>query len=150
MNIPAFRERLAPGLGVQLAASLAAPMTFLAVAPFGIEAAIVAGVLAATGLITLLQLRAPSIKVDADFLRAGRITIPTSVISGCESLSGHDAFLARGPNLDPRAARLIIGDIDGVVRLSISDSSDPTPYLLLSTRNPGGICAFISALGAKN
>jgi hypothetical protein len=138
-----FQERLAPGFGVQLAASLAAPMTFLAVAPFGIAAAIVSGVLAAVGLILLMQWRAPSIVLDDQNLRAGRIKIPRGVISGCEFFTGQEAFIARGRELDPRAARLLIGDIDAVVRIRISDQNDPTPYLLISTRRPEELCRAI-------
>lgn len=138
-----FEERLAPGLGVQLAASLAAPMTFLAVAPFGIPAALVAGFVAASGLIALLHARAPRIEIDAEFLRAGKIRLPRNVISDCESFLGQAAFVARGRELDPRAARLIVGDIDPVVRIQIADVDDPTPYLLVSTRRPEELCQLL-------
>ena len=119
-------------------------MTFLAVAPFGIPAAIFAGIFAAAGLIALMQLRAPKLALDSKTLRAGRIAIPRHVIVGATGYSGHEAFVARGRHLDPRAARLIIGDIDSVVKIEISDDADPTPYLLISTRRPDELC---SALG---
>jgi hypothetical protein len=115
-------------------------MTFLAIAPFGIPAAIVSGILAAAGLIALLQARAPKIEVSEGFVKAGRISLPRSAIGQCEGFSGQDAFVARGRELDPRAARLIIGDIDSVVRIQIVDPADPTPYLLLSTRRPTELC----------
>ncbi len=138
-----FQERLAPGLGVQLAASLAAPMVFLAAAPFGIPQALGLGLFAAAGLILLLQLRAPSIQISTDTLRVGRINLPMEALGDCEVFAGAAAFQQRGPKLDPRAARLIVGDIDGVVKITIEDPADPTPYLLLSTRNGEGICAAL-------
>jgi hypothetical protein len=140
-----FQERLAPGLGVQLAASLAAPMVFLAAAPFGIPLAVGLGLFAAAALILLLQLRAPSIQITNDSLRVGRINLPTRALGECEVYSGTAAFEQRGPKLDPRAARLIVGDIDGVIKIAIDDPSDPTPYLLLSTRNGSEICAALTA-----
>jgi hypothetical protein len=121
---------------MQLAATLAAPMTFLAIAPFGIPAAIISGLLAAAGLILLLQLRAPSIKIADGELRVANISLPTEVLTKCEIFHGADAFAERGPRLNPRAARLLIGDIDPVVKITITDPNDPTPYLLLSTRRP--------------
>jgi hypothetical protein len=140
-----FQERLAPGLGVQLAASLAAPMVFLAAAPFGIPLAIGLGLFAAAALIITLQLRAPSIQVTSEALRVGKINLPLSVLSSCEVFSGTAAFEQRGPKLDPRAARLIVGDIDGVIKIAIEDPADPTPYLLLSTRSGEEICAALRA-----
>jgi hypothetical protein len=140
-----FQERLAPGFGMQLAATLAAPMTFLAIAPFGIPAAIIGGVVAALGLVALLQLRAPSITISEGRLSVGNITLPTSVLAECEMFTGQEAFAERGPRLDPRAARLLIGDIDSVVKIRITDPEDPTPYLLVSTRKPAELCAALAA-----
>ena len=140
-----FQERLAPGLGVQLAASLAAPMVFLAAAPFGIPLAIALGLFSATALISLLQLRAPTIQITAESLRVGRINLPLAALGHCDVFSGTSAFEQRGPKLDPRAARLIVGDIDGVIKITIDDPLDPTPYLLLSTRNGEEICAVLAA-----
>jgi len=142
-----FQERLAPGLGVQLAASLAAPMVFLAAAPFGIPLAIGLGLFAAAGLILLLQLRAPSIQITTEALRVGRINLPLKALGNCEVFAGTAAFEQRGPKLDPRAARHIVGDIDGVVKIWIDDPLDPTPYLLFSARNGQEICATLRARG---
>jgi hypothetical protein len=140
-----FQERLAPGFGMQLAATLAAPMTFLAIAPFGIPAAIISGLLAAGGLILLLQLRAPSITIAQGQLCVANISLPTEVLTKCEIFSGAEAFAERGPRLDPRAARLLIGDIDSVIKITISDPKDPTPYLLLSTRRPEALCEALNS-----
>lgn len=131
---------------MQLAATLAAPMTFLAIAPFGLPVAIASGFAATVLLITLLQLRAPTITVDEVNLRVGRITIPVRFLGSSESFRGAAAFSQRGPQLDPRAARVLIGDIDPVVKVAITDSADPTPYLLLSTRAPERLVKVISTL----
>ena len=132
---------------MQLAASLAAPMVFLAAAPFGIPLAIGLGVASAAMLIVVLHLRAPTISITSESLQVGKIKLPLSALGGCQSFFGTAAFEQRGPKLDPRAARLIVGDIDGVVRIAIDDPRDPTPYLLLSTRRGPEIC---SALAAHN
>jgi hypothetical protein len=120
-------------------------MVFLAAAPFGIPLAIGLGLFAAAGLILLLQLRAPSIRITADSLQVGRISLPINVLGECQAFAGTAAFEQRGPKLDPRAARLIVGDIDGVIKIMIDDPVDPTPYLLLSTRNGLAICAALAA-----
>ena len=120
-------------------------MVFLAAAPFGIPLAIGLGLFAAAALILLLQLRAPSIQITTEALRVGRINLPMQALGSCEVFAGNAAFEQRGPKLDPRAARLIVGDIDGVVKISIEDPLDPTPYLLLSTRNGEEICAALRA-----
>lgn len=141
-----FQERLAPGFGVQLAASLAAPMVFLAAAPFGILLAIGLGLFAATALILLLQLRAPTIRITNESLSVGRIKLPLHALGECQVFAGSNAFEQRGPKLNPRAARLLVGDIDGVVKIEIEDPLDPTPYLLLSTRRGEEICAALVGL----
>ena len=42
----------------------------------------------------------------------------------------------RGPSLDARAWLSIRGWVDPVVKVTLADEKDPTPYWLVSTRRP--------------
>ena len=45
--------------------------------------------------------------------------------------------------LDARAWLLVRGWIPGVARITLDDPTDPTPYWLVSTRDPEGLAAAL-------
>jgi hypothetical protein len=67
------------------------------------------------------------------------------MVGAATAFEGADATLERGQRLDARAWLLIRGWVGPVVKIVVADESDPTPYWLVSTRNPA---AFVSAITA--
>ena len=85
----------------------------------------------------LLIVSTPSITVTAETLQVGRATIERRFIGAVTPFSGKEATAERGPRLNGLAYLCIRGWVDPVVRIEITDPSDPTPYWLTSTRRPG-------------
>jgi hypothetical protein len=83
--------------------------------------------------------------VDSDRLLAGRMTIPLSAISSATEIAESELRKELGPMLDARAQLLIRGDLKKAVRIEISDSNDPTPYLVISTRRSEELVSALRA-----
>lgn len=144
MAEPIFREKLTPSIGFLIALTLALPMIGLALAPFGIEFAVITAALITTTLLILAIFLAPLVQVTASELQAGKFRIPRNALGDIEVIDESAVFAERGPRLDPRAQLLIRGDIRGLVKITIQDPQDPTPYLLLSTRRPAELLKSLS------
>ena len=65
-----------------------------------------------------------------------RATTSPRAVATPSAYTGDAATLERGQRLDARAWLLIRGWIKPVVKVPVADLDDPTPYWLLSTRNP--------------
>lgn len=134
MTNPQFLERLYPSVGMIAALLLSAPMVMLSVLPFSEPLAYLLGVLVPIGLVVLFFVRAPLISLDQESLRVGRMIVPISVLGEATFFQGEEAKFERGPGLSPGSQRVFRGDIPGVVKVWIEDPSDPTDYLLFSSR----------------
>jgi hypothetical protein len=141
----AYSERQTPSVGFLIALSLSGPMVLLAALPFGLELALTLMVLVPSSLILTLYFSARKIVITQDELRAGSFRIPRSVIAAAKAIAPEQLRHELGPGLDARARLAIRGDLKQAVRIELSDPQDPTPYVLISTRNPAGL---VSALGA--
>ncbi len=146
MPIQQFNERLLPSAGMVAALLLSAPMVLLAALPFSAGLAYVLAFLVPVGLILFFVLRAPRITLGDDYLEVGRMRVPVSALGEAYFFQGDAAAFERGPGLSPGSQRLFRGDIDGVVKVIVSDEKDPTEYLLFSSRRGAEL---VSALGAN-
>jgi len=142
-----FEERLYPSAGMYVAYTLLTPMVMLVAAPFGWPLALSLAAVTAAGSLILASVLSPMVIVDQNRLLAGKMSIPRSAIGAVVAISTDDLRLELGPNLDARAQLLIRGDLKEAVRIEISDSNDPTPYLVVSTRRPADL---VRALGANS
>ncbi|MGV3732902.1 MAG: DUF3093 domain-containing protein [Microcella sp.] len=140
-----YRERLWPAPWIALVAALAIPASLLTFAPVSIVAGAVVGIVLTAGVIGAAIASAPLITVGDGMLRAGSARIPVALIAGTEAARGDDARRARGVELDARAHLVLRPDIDPVLRVALDDPDDPTPYWLLSTRQPEQLAAAIAA-----
>lgn len=120
-------------------------MVLLAALPFGVELAVGLSVLVLAGLFALVTMLSPRIEVREGQLVAGRFRIPVEVIGKVVALDAEQSRFERGPALNANARLMLRGDVRTMVRVEIDDPSDPTPYILLSTRRPEQL---VSALGA--
>ncbi|MGD6742690.1 DUF3093 domain-containing protein [Streptomyces sp. BH106] len=76
------------------------------------------------------------VRVVADSLVAGDAKIPLSALGEVHVLDAEEARAWRTYKADPRAFMLLRSYVTTAVRAEITDPSDPTPYVYLSTREP--------------
>ena len=120
-------------------------MVLLASLPFGTGLAIALGLLVPLGLNLIVQLLAPKITVANGRLVADRISVPISALGKTSELSKEEFTKALGPKADPRAQLMIRGYVPGGVKIEVADPEDPTPYLLISSRNPEKLAIALDA-----
>ncbi|MZD06766.1 DUF3093 family protein [Streptomyces sp. SID5785] len=84
------------------------------------------------------------VRVVGGSLVAGDAKIPLSALGDVEILDAEEARAWRTYKADPRAFMLLRSYVPTAVRAEITDPSDPTPYVYLSTREPQ---ALAKALG---
>jgi hypothetical protein len=146
MNVPKpiFEERLSPSWSVIIALSMSGPMVLLSALPFGPTLAFTLAFAVPLALILGAFYLSPMIVVNENFSR-GKFEIPLSALGGGEVFRAEQARLERGPRLDANAKLAIRGDIDPVVKISVIDPQDPTPYILVSTRRPDELVAALRA-----
>jgi len=119
-------------------------MTFLAALPFGQGLAVVSSV--AAGLIVIGGANALSPKVEIkDQLIAGRFRLPLNVLGATTPLDRDQLRLLIGPEANPAARLVLRGDLREAVKVEIADADDPTPYIVISTRDAQALSSAISA-----
>jgi len=148
-TVPLYRERLWPAPWLYLAIALVIPASLLVFLPINFFVGVGTAVVLYGGSVGLLLLASPVIEVADGRLRAGRATLPLDAIANTESARGEFARLERGPRLDARAWLLIRGWIGPVIKVELSDPSDPAPYWLLSTRNPELLEAALTGIASS-
>jgi len=140
-----YKERLYPSASFSIALALSGPMVLLASLPFGTPLAITLGLLVPLSLNVIIRLLAPEITVADGQLVAGRISIPVRALGKAWALGKAEFSQALGPDADPRAQLMIRGYVSGGVKIEVADSEDPTPYLLISSRNPEKLAIALDA-----
>jgi hypothetical protein len=85
--------------------------------------------------------------VDRDgerLLLAGKATLPLSVIDRVAEVPGTAKSAALGRQLDPAAFVQHRSWVKPMVLVVLDDPSDPTPYWVVSTRDPSAVAAALS------
>ena len=144
-----FRERLWPAPWLFIATALVIPASLLVFLPINTTAGIVVAAVLYLGCVALLLLGSPVIEVSAATLAAGRARLPLHVVAGAVASRGPQARAERGVGLDARAYLVIRGWVDPVVRVTLDDPDDPTPYWLISTRRPEELVRVLAAGAAE-
>jgi hypothetical protein len=85
------------------------------------------------------------ISVRDGVLRAGRATIPVSLLKRPDVLGPHETRRVAGVDADARAYLLLRPYLRQSVLVPLDDPADPTPYWLLSTRRPERLVAALVA-----
>jgi hypothetical protein len=144
-----YREKLWPAWWLYLATALVMPASMLVFVPINFTTGVIVAIALYLGIGISLILGSPVIEVTKDALYAGRATLPIDVVGDVAPFRGDAATLKRGRELDARAWLMIRGWISAVVTVEVKDPEDPTPYWLLSTRNPEGLAQAITEAKAK-
>ena len=144
-RVPSYRERLIPGPWLFIACALLIPAGLLILLPIGTVLGIVGAIVVYAAAVVFLLATTPLIEVTDEHFRAGRATLPREFVGTAVALRGHDAFIARGQELDARAYVLLRGFVRDVVRVENTDPDDPAPYWVVSTRHPDRLVAALAA-----
>jgi hypothetical protein len=91
----------------------------------------------------LLWLSRVRVRVVDGELRAGEATLPLRYVGRVDVVAREDKQVALGPELDPTAHLLHRAWIGPVVRIEVTDPDDPTPYWIVSVRDPAGLVAAL-------
>ncbi|MBC8092001.1 MAG: DUF3093 domain-containing protein [Pseudonocardia sp.] len=84
------------------------------------------------------------VSVRDGVLRAGDAALAVAHVGRVDVIEGRDAKqVALGPDLDPTAFLLHRAWVGPVVRLENTDPDDPTPYWVVSTRDPDRLLAAL-------
>ncbi|AWB95687.1 DUF3093 domain-containing protein [Agromyces badenianii] len=142
--MPDYHEKLWPTPWIYIASLLLIPSSILVLAPVSMPAGIATGVILYGAAVASLSITAPVIEVADGRLRAGRASIPLADTGTAIGATDVEARAERGTGLDARAFLVIRGWVQPVVRVPITDPSDPTPYWLISTRHPKELAAAIN------
>lgn len=138
-----YRERLWPSKWMPLIWFLLIPLIWLIVAPFNVILGFVLGFIAFGIALAITYARIPEVIVTAETFTYGRAQIETAFIGSVSAFSGAPAIEQRRTKLDARAWVKFRAIGDGLVRIEIVDANDPTPYWLVSTRNPNGLASAL-------
>jgi hypothetical protein len=99
-----------------------------------------------TGIFVLIIfLSAPVIEVTETTLSCKGALIDRKYLGAVTVIGKLEIFETLGQNLDARAWLAIQASIKGLVKIEISDPADPTPYWLVSTRNPEKLLDVLQA-----
>ena len=143
-----YREQIWPSPWVFVSTALVIPASLLVFLPINFFAGVIIAIVLYGAIVTVLVASSPVILVFPGELVAGRARVPVDLISSVTTFEGEEATLQRGRLLDARAWLLIRGWVSPVVRIELSDASDPTPYWIVSTRSPAALVAAIASAKA--
>lgn len=138
-----YREKLWPNAWLWIIAAGFSGAGILMFAPISAAAGYTAAVVLFAIIAVLLVLSTPTILVTENTLTVGRATIERRFVGAALPFRGEEATAERGTRLNGLAYLCIRGWIDPVVKIDITDPSDPTPYWLASTRHPDNLAAAL-------
>ncbi len=139
-----YSERLSPSTGWWITMMLLSAMTSLLALPISQVAAVILPILVAAAVILWMRSLSARVVVTEESFVAGPARIDRSFISNVTGYDAAGSFAQRGHLLDVRAFLMLRPWVKTVVRVEISDPSDPTPYWLVSTRNPESLAALLA------
>ncbi|MCU7822512.1 DUF3093 domain-containing protein [Kitasatospora sp. DSM 101779] len=117
-----------------LVTGLSLGLVLLRFSALGALIGLVVGIAAAAA--ALSSYGSARIRVVQGSLVAGQARIPVDALGAAEVLTPAEAVAWRGVKADPRAFMLLRSYVPTALRVEVTDPSDPTPYLYLSTRSP--------------
>ena len=130
-----YREWQYPRISSFLPLLLFIPAVWIVAAPFDTNLGIFIGAgFAILGAILKIS-SAKYITVSSDSISLGDATIPRRALGSIEKIDQTNQFAERGSKLDARAFVFIKYGLPEMIKIENTDTKDPTPYLLISTRN---------------
>jgi len=90
-------------------------------------------------LLVLFGLGRTRVRVVDDQLQVGAASLALRHIGRVDVVAKQDKQVALGPQLDPAAFLMHRGWVGPVVRIEQTDPDDPTPYWVISVRDPDAL-----------
>jgi hypothetical protein len=135
-NSASYSERVFPGLSFFLATLFAPAALYLIVLAFDDLWALITFVVSELAIIFLGLLAAPTLSLSSKTLSIGNVKIPTQYVKAMTVVEASAQQSEKGPKLNPSAyVRFQVG-VKGLLKVELNDPNDPTPYWLISSRNP--------------
>ena len=147
--MPEYSERLSPAWWLILAVFLVVPTSVLIFLPLSLLVGVVTGVVLWLGMVGLLWWQSPTVSLGAEGFRAGRARVEWEHVERVSEVDADSARSEKGVNLDARAWLVLRPWIAPAVKVVLNDPQDPTPYWLVSTRNPAAVVNAWKALTAS-
>ncbi len=129
-----YQEWQLPNSASFLANILVLPSIWLAIAPISNEFSLPIAVAATLGSVLWRIAMSKRIVLTTKELVIGKAHIPRTAIGRAVGIDQKDQFHEKGAGLDARAF-LALRSLRGLVKITLIDPNDPTPYLLVSTRH---------------
>lgn len=141
----AYREKLLPSPWLYGSMVLVIPSILILLAALGQGLlGLILGIAVYLGIVFFLTHTSPEIIISDEKILIGPAWIERKYIREATAYREEDAFRQRGPELDIRAWLQFRPGIDPVVKIELDDPEDPTPYWLISTRNPEKIVEILN------
>ena len=138
-----YREKLWPTIWVAASYFPLVPALILISAPFNAWIGVIAAVIVYGAILIAVYGRAADVTVTDKAFTYGDAMVETEFIGNVSAFSGEAARNERGVNLDARAWTRFKAFMTGVVKVEITDPSDPTPYWLVATRHPNELASAL-------
>jgi hypothetical protein len=88
--------------------------------------------------------------VDGRTLRAGAAHLPLAYVGTVEQLDADQVRRQMGVDADARAFVLYRAYVPTAVKVEVNDDRDPTPYWLISTRDPATLAAHLGGASVQD
>lgn len=144
-SAPSHRERLVPPWWLLLVLLLIWPAALLVFLPVDARVGIAVAAALYGSIALALWLGAPVVELRDGVLRAGRARIGVADLGTAQALDGAAAKAALRSEWDPADHHVVSPWTRALVRVPVTDESDPTPAWLVSTRRPEALAAAIAA-----
>lgn len=145
MDQTVYRERVVPSWSSFLIPPLLGIGLYAVFLQFDELLGIWLGCAATSAVTILLVIKAPVIELTNAKLRVGRAVIERAHLGEAISIPAEDAFAERGHLLDARAFTVFQSSVRTMVKLPITDATDPAPYWLFSSRNPERLLKLLAS-----
>jgi len=89
------------------------------------------------------------VRVDAEALHVGRAVLPRGNVGDVQVLDAEATHRAMGADADARAFLATRPYCKTAVRVEVADLTDPTPYWLVSSRDPAALAASLGQPGVR-
>jgi hypothetical protein len=144
-----FSTRVLPSIPSLIPLVLVAPSIALVVLPFMDEITAVAlGFLVTLAIFSVVVLSAPVVSITSGnepLLRVGRASIPLRFVGEVEIFSGEQMRFEKGPGLNAKAFFVNQAGTKSLVKVTIIDEGDPTPYWLFACNKPDDLVVALRA-----
>ena len=131
-----YRERVLPSAANLALPVLLFPSVFAVMLPIQASLALPVATLLTLVFAAILITSCPVIVLTESTLTAKNATIQRKLLGKAQVIPKAEIFEALGQKLDARAWLSIQASVKGLVKIEVLDTNDPTPYWLISTRNP--------------